>query len=227
MSFLFEIKLFVKRDNGAERCSMRSQPSCLSAFSPGLVTFLILMQLYIWLTNSKALQQGQLYLHHKLVILLCGSRNHLFMGSGSFWIHRTGKKHLITLFLREDSLIFHLGPLLPTSGAPEWTWTLFPMLLRYQAMSLPISQTISTWALFFLASPTLALSPTTFILSFLFHFLKVKLSFQSVDCLEVWGQIWCIQGFWPCLSPWQTPSVALCRSFQLSPLLLSHLLKSG
>lgn len=84
------------------------------------VTFLILMQLYISLTNSQALQKGQVYLHHEHVILFCGSSNLLFMGSGSFWRCRTGKKRsLATLFFRGDLLIFHLWPLLLNLESPR------------------------------------------------------------------------------------------------------------
>lgn len=65
------------------------------------VTFLILMQLYISLTNSKALQKGKLYLHCEQIILFCDSSNILFYGLRLFLKMQNWKKSWPPYFLEE------------------------------------------------------------------------------------------------------------------------------
>lgn len=140
------------------------------------------------------------------------------------------KKSLATLFPRGDSLIFHLWPLLLNPGSPRMSLDLVwdasevaGCVVLHLSNHVPFGVVTSSISLPGIATnhlhPFFFFSP--------FFFFKVKLSLKSVDYSEVQGQIQGVQGFRPFLRLRQTPSLALYRSFQFSPLLLSHLLKSG
>lgn len=127
-----------------------------------------------------------------------------------------------SLFLRGDSLTFHLWPLLLKLGCPGRSLDLVSD--ASEVSDCIILQLLNDlyWALLHPAPLSLALSlpPSSFPFLNQIFFKECGLSRSSRADLGC-------ERFHAFLCLWQTLSLALCRSFQFSPLLLSHLLNSG